>query len=133
MNMIERKEIQTIEDIKLLVDSFYDKVRKADLIGGIFNGVIKDQWPKHLDKMYRFWQTVLLSDHTYYGSPFKPHAELPVSKAHFDQWLTLFRETVDENFIGEKADEAKWRAEKMAEMFQYKIEYFRNSKSKPLI
>jgi len=83
--------------------------------------------------MYRFWQTVLLSEHTYYGSPFAPHAKLPVSALHFDRWKKLFFETVDENFAGDKADEAKWRAEKMAEMFQMKIKYYQNNQSKPLL
>ena len=70
--------------------------------------------------MYRFWETVLLNNHTYHGSPFAPHAKLPISAEHFERWLELFLETIDANFTGEKAKEAKWRAEKMAEMFQYK-------------
>src|SRR5690606_41639624 len=80
----------------------------------------------HLEKMYRFWQTVLLGEHTYYGSPLAPHIKLPVQGTHFDRWKQLFMETVDENFTGEKAAEAKFRAEKMAEMFQLKIEYFKH-------
>lgn len=127
-----KKEILTLEEIKILVDTFYGKVQKDTLLAPIFNEIIKDRWPVHLEKMYTFWQTVLLDDHTYYGSPFAPHAKLPVEKEHFDHWLQLFYETLEENFIGEKAEEAKWRASKMAEMFQYKIEYFRNSSSKPL-
>ncbi|GJM33335.1 MAG: hypothetical protein DHS20C18_23360 [Saprospiraceae bacterium] len=127
------RDIENIEDIQLMVDSFYAKVRKDDLLGNIFNGVIQDRWPAHLDKMYRFWQTVLLQDHTYYGSPFSPHVKLPVTKKHFERWLQLFSETIEENFTGEKAKEAKWRAEKMAEMFLRKIEYYRDSSAKPLL
>ncbi len=48
------KEILNIEDVTLLVDSFYQKVRKDQLLGGIFNGVIQNRWPEHLEKMYRF-------------------------------------------------------------------------------
>lgn len=128
-----KKEIESLDDIKLLVDSFYSKVRKADLLKGIFEGVIEDRWPEHLDKMYRFWETVLLSEHSYHGSPFRPHAKLPVSKEHFDQWKSLFNMTVDEFFVGQKANEAKWRAEKMAEMFQVKIDYYRNKSSSSLL
>ena len=43
----------------------------------------------------------------------------------FQRWLDLFREPLDELFIGEKADEAKWRADKMAEMFLSRINYFK--------
>ena len=125
--MTDKKEIATIEEIRLLVDSFYDKVRSDELLGPIFERVIQNRWPVHLDKMYRFWQTVLLEEHTYSGSPFAPHAVLPVDKSHFEEWIRLFFETIDENFTGKKAIEAKWRAAKMADMFQYKIEYYQNT------
>ncbi|MCB0631253.1 MAG: group III truncated hemoglobin [Saprospiraceae bacterium] len=126
-------DIGIMKDIELLVDSFYTKVRSDELLGPIFNGVIQNRWPEHLKKMYTFWQTVLLKEHTYYGSPFPPHSRLPVQKVHFDRWLELFCETVDEHFNGEKAVEAKWRARKMAEMFQMKIEYHRSKSSKPIV
>ncbi|WP_335966625.1 group III truncated hemoglobin [Galbibacter sp. PAP.153] len=119
-----KTDIQSIDDIKLLVDTFYGEIRKDPILSPIFNNVIQDQWPKHLEKMYRFWETVLLENHTYFGSPFAPHAKLPVSKEHFDRWKLLLFTTVDSLFIGKKASEAKWRAEKMAEMFQHKIAYF---------
>ena len=131
--METKKNILQLEDIKLLVDRFYGKVRENELLAPVFNQRIGERWPAHLEKMYKFWQTVLLGEHTYFGSPFPPHALLPVNKEHFDQWLTLFYETVDENFTGEKAEEAKWRAARMAEMFQYKIEYYRNNQTKPII
>lgn len=117
------KQILDIDDIKLLVDTFYDKVRQDELLADIFNERIENRWADHLEKMYRFWQTVLLEDHTYYGSPFAPHANMPIGRDHFEQWIKLFQNTVDELFEGEKANEAKWRAGKMAEMFQYKIQY----------
>lgn len=120
-----KKEISQLEDVKLLVDSFYGKVQKDDLIGPIFNAVIQDKWALHLEKMYAFWQTVLLQEITYGGRPFPPHMKLPVEKEHFDRWLHLFRETLDTYFEGEKAEEAKWRAERMATMFHSKISYYR--------
>jgi hemoglobin len=132
--LTEKKEdILTLEDIKLLVNTFYDKVREDTLIGPIFNERIQNRWPEHLAKMYTFWQTVLLGDHTYYGSPFPPHAQLPVEGAHFERWLFLFSQTLNELFTGEKSKEAMWRADKMAEMFQYKIEHYRNNVKNSLI
>lgn len=126
-------DISTIDDIRLLVDNFYGKVRQDGHIGPIFNGVIGDRWLAHLEKMYRFWQTVLLEEHTYYGSPFPPHARMPLEKDHFDTWLALWFETVDRLFEGPKAAEAKWRAGKMAEMFLSKIIYYRNNAETPLL
>ncbi|KIC00370.1 globin [Flavobacterium sp. KMS] len=120
-------DITTIEDIKLLVNTFYAKVQKDELIGSIFNEKIQGRWPEHLEKMYRFWQTILLEEHTYSGSPFPPHKHLPVDQSHFNRWMEIFTKTVDGLFIGIVAEEAKVRAANMAYMFNYKIEYFRNA------
>jgi len=120
-------QILDLDDVKLLVDTFYTKVRADELLGPIFNERIEVHWPENLGRMYTFWETTLLGNHTYFGSPFPPHAKLPVTGEHFARWMKLFTETVDELFTGEKADEAKWRAGKMAEMFQLKINYFRNN------
>jgi len=133
MNTIEKRDIGTLDNIKLLVDTFYGKIRENELLGPIFNGILKDRWPAHLEKMYRFWQTVLLEQHTYTGSPFMPHAKLPVEKLHFDTWLKIWYATVDDFFKGSKADEAKWRGEKMAEMFLYKIIYYQNNSATPIL
>ena len=120
------QDISNIEDIKLLVNTFYEKVHKDDLIGPIFNEKMIGKWPEHLEKMYRFWQTILLEEHTYSGTPFPPHKHLPVNQTHFDRWMEIFTTTVDSLFIGKLAEEAKIRAANMAYMFNYKIEYFRN-------
>jgi hemoglobin len=131
--MSETKDILTLEDVKKLVDTFYGKVRENDLLAPVFNERIKDRWPEHLAKMYTFWQTILLEERTYFGSPFPPHAKLSVEHAHFGEWMRLFTQTVDELFTGEKAKEAKWRAGKMAEMFEYKIEYYKKTGFKNLL
>lgn len=120
------QDISNIEEIKLLVNTFYEKVQNDDLIGPVFNEKMTGRWPEHLEKMYRFWQTLLLEEHTYSGSPFPPHKHLPVNQSHFDRWMKIFTETVDSLFAGKLAEEAKVRAANMAYMFNYKIEYFRN-------
>lgn len=131
--MSGKNDITTLDDIKLLVDIFYDRIRKDDLLGHIFNNVIQERWPEHLAKMYSFWQTVLLEEHTYHGSPFVPHAKLPVEAKHFDRWMELFSTTVDELFAGQTSERAKWQGERMASMFLAKITYYQNNSSMPLI
>ncbi|MDN3688726.1 group III truncated hemoglobin [Cyclobacterium jeungdonense] len=130
--MMVKKEIETIEEIRELVDTFYDKVRRDPLLGPVFEKRIGDSWDVHLAKMYRFWQTVLLQEHTYHGSPFTPHATMPIGEEHFQRWLVLFKKTLEENFRGQKAEEAQWRAEKMAEMFQLKIAYYQDNHIHPI-
>lgn len=129
----KKSDIRTLEDIKLLVDSFYGRVRVNPVLGGIFEGVIRDRWPQHLEKMYRFWQTILLEEHTYHGRPFVPHASMPLQAVHFEHWLRLWHETVDEFFEGPLAEDAKDRGNKMAALFFSKIEYYRNHNSRPLL
>ena len=127
------KQIENIEDVKLLVDTFYGKVQEDEILKDVFNNVIQNRWSQHLEKMYRFWQTVLLDDErTYFGAPFPPHAQLSVDAVHFERWLKLFYGTVDSLFIGERAERAKWQGNRMAEMFLYKIQYYRNNDVIPL-
>ena len=89
----EKEDLDSLDQIIKLVDLFYGKVKEDNLIGPIFEDRIKGHWDKHLQKMYTFWQTVLLAEHTYYGSPFPPHAKLPIDKKHFllrDYYKSLF-------------------------------------------
>jgi len=122
---MKQHDIVNLDDVKLLVNTFYEKVREDETLADLFNNRIGNRWSEHLEKMYRFWQTVLLGEHTYFGAPFPPHADLPVEHFHFEKWLELFHTTVDELFEGKKAEEAKWRGNRMAEVFESKIIYRR--------
>jgi len=101
-----------------LVDSFYDKVKVDHLLADVFSHV---RWEDHLPVMYNFWSSMLLGDQSYRGYPLHPHLNLPVDTSHFRQWLKLFDETVNENFSGPKAEEAKARAWTIAGLFRHKM------------
>ena len=111
------KDIDNIQDIKLFVNEFYDKVRGDSLIGPIFLDKITGDWQPHLDKMYAFWNAALFGVTGYKGNPFSKHAPLKIEKEHFERWLSLFAETIDRNFEGPMANDAKSRAGLMAGMF----------------
>ena len=128
-----KHDIVTAGDVILLVDRFYEKIKADEMLGPIFNERIQNRWPGHLEIMYRFWKTVLLGEHSYLGSPFPPHAQLQVGHLHFLKWMELFVATVDELFTGEKTTEAKWRAAKMAEMFEIKVAHYKNNGSRNLV
>jgi hemoglobin len=112
------RDIISKQDIQLLVDNFYAKVKIDTLLGPVFAGL---DWPHHLPIMYNFWSSMLLGDQSYRGNPFEKHVRLPIASEHFTRWLQLFKETVDENFAGEKADEVKLRADSIAGIFQLKM------------
>ena len=100
-------DIRTPEDIRTLVDRFYEKVNGDTLLAPIFNEVAQVDWPKHLPVIYGFWESMLLGVRTYQGAPFPKHALLPVQKEHFARWLALFVETVDAHFRGRKLTKRK--------------------------
>lgn len=115
------KIIQSKEDVILLVDSFYEKVNKDDLLSPIFNDFAKVDWETHMPIMYSFWSSILLGEASYAGRPFPKHLPLPITKSHFERWLELFHQTVDDNFEGELALESKNRASTIAQIFSHKI------------
>jgi hemoglobin len=116
-----RPDIATEGHIKILVDSFYHKVNADALLSLIFNEVAQVDWQKHLPLLYQFWNTLLFRTNTYQGRPWPKHALLPVKAGHFDRWVSLFKETVDEHFSGPKAAEAKNIAASIADTFQNRL------------
>jgi hemoglobin len=109
-----KTDIATSEDIKTLVDSFYEKVQADDVIGYIFNDIVNVDWPHHLPRMYAFWEFLLLGNDTYRGNPMEVHQKLhqivPLTEVHFTRWLHLFHQTVDDLFEGLVAEDAKNRS-----------------------
>lgn len=128
-----KNDIGKLIDVTTLVNSFYTKVKVDEVLGPIFNAQLENRWPEHLDKMCRFWQTVLLDQHTYQGSPFVPHSKMSLTALHFDRWLELWDSTVDFHFQGPKAERAKWQGARMAEMFRSKITYYKQNPSFPIL
>ena len=125
-----KKDITNINDIKLLVDSFYKLVIHDDVIGYFFTRVVKLDFDHHLPTMYQFWETVILGRAAYRGNPVKKHLELhdrePLKEYQFDRWLALWNGTVDGLFEGENASKAKEKANTMKELMLAKIRFMDN-------
>ncbi len=102
--------------ISRLVDAFYDKVRVHPVLGPVFDEKISD-WEPHLAKMKDFWASVALNAGRYSGKPVPKHVALTsVQEWHFDIWLALFRETLDETApTPQAADYFMERAERIAQ------------------
>jgi hemoglobin len=120
-----KKEIVNKMDVQWLVDRFYDKIKTDKVVGYIFTDVMKVNWEKHLPVMYAFWENTLFYTGGYEGNAMKKHINInrvtPLQKKHFNRWLQLFNDTVDEYFEGEKAELAKQRAYSIATIMQLKI------------
>lgn len=121
-----KKDIENLEDIKLLVDTFYQKATKNNVIGPIFTDIAKVNWEHHLPIMYSFWASVLLGLPGYVGNPMDAHFRLnqkiTLTDKDFNTWKDLFIETIVDFFEGKIADEAKKKAISIADLMFYKIQ-----------
>lgn len=122
-----KTDIQTVDDIHLLVVEFYEGIKQDDLLGEIFMNAV-DDWEKHFDKMTRFWQSLLMDEVTYHGKSFEPHKKLMIDQRHFDRWLDRWNTVVDRHFEGELAEQAKYRAKTIGAVYSYKIGELRKEK-----
>jgi hemoglobin len=78
-----------------LVAAFYGRVRADALLGPVFAAKVED-WDTHLEKLGRFWSSVVLGSGRYNGQPMSAHMPLPIDTEHFDRWLALFEATARE-------------------------------------
>jgi hemoglobin len=113
-----KADILTRADIEKLITEFYTKVRQDSLLAPVFQHV---DWSHHTPIIIDFWSSLLLGDQSYKRNPFQKHVDLSITSTHFARWLELFHETIDDNFHGEKAKEAKERSVNIATLFKHKL------------
>lgn len=116
----------TEEVIRAVVHGFYDRVRRDELLGPVFErAIVPEKWPAHLARMCDFWSSVLLRTERYDGRPLQPHLGLPVDDAHFRRWLSLFEAVVAAHCDGEARDIFMERAVRIAHSFRLAIAFQR--------
>src|SRR6201996_1605342 len=123
--MIEHMTPVTENQIVTLVDNFYAKVRRDDVLAPIFERAIApDAWPVHLAKMYDFWSGVMLTSGRYKGNPMAVHMRVEGLEAGmFARWLTLFRATAEELFPPDLAASFREKSERIAESLKLGLFY----------
>ena len=111
----------TEDMISEVVDTFYARVRRDEVLGPIFTRIV-DDWPEHLAKLKDFWSSVLLMTGRFKGRPMAVHAAIPdIEPRHFEHWLSLFGETVTELCPPEAAALFREKAAMIAESLQLGI------------
>ncbi len=112
-----KHDIEDRADIDLLMGRFYEKAMKDETIGYIFTDVAKLDLKHHLPVIGDFWETLLFQSGNYqkHGrNPLQVHGEIhqksPLFPRHFERWLEIFGECVNESFAGERADFMLMRA-----------------------
>lgn len=120
-----RRDIQNKDDIIILVDAFYFKVKTDSEIGHLFTEVAMVNWQTHLPIMYDFWDNILFHTGNFDGNPMIKHRMLnqksKLTASHFKHWTKLWKKTVDDLFEGIRADEVKIRAENISKAMMEKV------------
>ncbi|WP_291007671.1 group III truncated hemoglobin [Ferrovibrio sp.] len=121
--------------IASVVHSFYDRIRRDEMLGPIFARAIPGDWGPHLAKMVDFWSSVLLATGRYDGRPMPAHIKLDIAErdsrheaideAHFQHWLRLFEATVTELCPAPAAALFMDRARRIAASFVMGIRFHR--------
>lgn len=119
-------DIHDRADIERLVRAFYAKALTDTMIGYLFTDVAKLDLEAHVPVISDFWETVLFGTGTYSGGAFAVHQHLndlsPLRGGHFERWITLWTQTVDELFAGPTAEQAKAHARRVARAFNRRLQ-----------
>jgi hemoglobin len=83
--------------VREVIEAFYAKVRRDPILGPVFDDIIQDEWPAHLERITSFWLSATRLEMSYEGRGFMPahlkHASIRTEQ--LPRWLVLFRETAD--------------------------------------
>ncbi len=119
------RDIQTREDIHLLMGEFYKKLLTDSKINFIFTEVAKIDLTPHLLELVDFWEQILFDRGSYRKNVLQIHTDLnqqsKLSSEHFTIWHQYFNTTIDENFSGQTAENMKTRALSIATVMKIKM------------
>ena len=109
-----KKDLTNRNDVEVLVKAFYLKVLQDKVLGRYFSGTVGN-WDHHMERFTDYWDSQIFFNETYQGSPLRGELHTKVDQAHgntfekehFTRWTTLFHQTTDQHFQGEKATLAK--------------------------
>jgi hemoglobin len=123
--MDTKNDIETRKDIDVFIRSFYKKIIKDKDIGIIFTEVVPIDWEHHIPLIIDFWETILLDHPLYHKNAMEVHYKInklfPLKKEHFEAWLYIFNNTIDEMFEGKITELAKKRADSIASLMEFKM------------
>lgn len=124
-----KPDITSRNDIEILVAYFYGKLLSDEVLQNIFQNTVMEHLRKHLGTIADFWDSILLDSNVYRGNVTEAHYQVdkqfPMNKTEFEHWLLHWKSSVDELYEGEKAEMAKYRAQTIADIMQYKLDYVR--------
>jgi len=122
-----KKDIENRSDIESVIRLFYDRLLQNDEFNHIFINVAQIDVMHHLDIIVNFWDSALFHNPVYKRNTMQKHLDLhkqyQLKKSHFEHWLAIFNQTVDELYNGINAHNMKTRALSISIVIQTKISH----------
>lgn len=105
------------EGLRRLLWAFYAKVTQDEELGPVFTRKIGPfpgaGWPVHMARLEGFWRAVTGGPSAYRGQPGPAHSGLGAGNAHFDRWLELWAQTLQEQLAPAEAQAMLTLAQRM--------------------
>src|SRR5690242_16273725 len=113
----------TVELVRHVVVLFYEKIRRDNVLGPIFEEAIGLHWAPHIERIIQFWLTATRLGRGYDGKDFMPaHLKhYSIDTSQIPMWLELFRETAIQECHPEGASVLIDIAERMAQTLEVGI------------
>ncbi|QZT38904.1 group III truncated hemoglobin [Halosquirtibacter xylanolyticus] len=119
------RDIENLDDITLLVKTFYDELCKNPVMDHLYNKVMKIDWEEHIPIMVHFWGSLVLRSGSYRGDIIGHHHhvidKIPLTLSMFEQWEHCFIETLDSLFQGTNTEKTKKRVTAMTKSLVTKL------------
>lgn len=117
-----RPDLDSRAHIEFFVDRFYERMLADEQLAPIFVDVARIDLAVHLPHIKDYWCKLLLGDAEYRRHTMDIHRQLHSKRAlqaqDFERWLSFFTATVDDYFVGERAERAKQVAASIAANMQ---------------
>lgn len=117
-----RPDLDSREHIEFFVDRFYERMLADEQLAPIFVDVARIDLAVHLPHIKDYWCKLLLGDSKYRRHTMDIHRQLHSKRTlqaqDFQRWLNFFAATVDDYFVGERAERAKQVAASIAANMQ---------------
>lgn len=99
--------------IGVLVRNFYLSLQVDPLLGPIFAAHVRN-WPEHYERLTDFWSVQTGGPPEYQGRLIQAHEPLRLEPAHYQRWLTQWRQSCSLHFREVEALEMSALAERLS-------------------
>ncbi|SCA56309.1 conserved hypothetical protein [Candidatus Terasakiella magnetica] len=122
------------DTLRVMLTAFYDDVQKDEMIGPIFTkkiGTTEEDWAPHMERVVKFWTSVLLNSKEYGGGFMIKHAALPkLEMDHFRRWMEIFMRAVEQHFATSQSIEITIKAQELMRNLHQQYDHFQMQRAK---